>query len=143
MTTTLNPSIIGQAEKHHTAILTRALSGTTLNEQRWITLNQALSADGPIDRTAHITRVAHMTQWDPATIADAITALVEGGLLGESTDGQLEPTEAGRVMVTQVRTASSKILTPAYGSVSPEDLAIAARVLTTITTCMSEELARA
>ncbi|MBU3064335.1 hypothetical protein KO481_22725 [Nocardia sp. NEAU-G5] len=140
---TLNPSIIGQAEKHHAAVLTRALSGTTLNEQRWITLNQALAADGPVERSAHIDRVAAMTQWEPATVADAVTALVDGGLLTELSDGQVGITEAGRDMVAQVRAASGKILGAAYGAVSAEELAIAARVLVTITARMSEELARA
>ncbi|MEV6277965.1 hypothetical protein [Nocardia sp. NPDC051832] len=139
---TLNPAIIGQAEKHHTAILTRALSGTTLNEQRWITLNQALVA-GPVERSAHIAKIAGMTQWESGTVADAVTALVEGGLLTESAGGRLEITAAGRDMVAQVRGASGKILGPAYGAVSEEELAIAARVLVTITARMAEELAHA
>ncbi|KIA64698.1 hypothetical protein [Nocardia vulneris] len=137
---TLNPAIIGQAEKHHTAILTRALSGTTLNEQRWITLNQALVA-GPVERSVHIAKVAGMTQWDTATVAAAVTALVEGGLLAESSGDQLDMTEAGRDTVAQVRGASGKILDPAYSAVSAEELAIAARVLVTITARMAEELA--
>ncbi|MFE3989959.1 hypothetical protein ACFXPR_36255 [Nocardia tengchongensis] len=140
---TLNPAIIGQAEKHHTAILTRALSGTTLNEQRWITLNQALAAAGPVERSAHIAQVAAMTQWEPTTVADAVTALVEGGLLAELSADQVEITEAGRGMVGRVRADAGKILGPAYGAVSAEELAIAARVLVTITARMSEELARA
>lgn len=140
---TLNPSIIGQAEKHHTAILTRALSGTTLNEQRWITLNQALVAEGPVERSAHIAKVATMTQWEPATVADAVTALVDGELLAELPGDRVEVTQAGRDMVAQVRAASGKILGAAYGAVSAEELAIAARVLVTITARMSEELARA
>ncbi|MBF6544220.1 hypothetical protein [Nocardia brasiliensis] len=140
-TATLNPAIIGQAEKHHTAILTRALSGTTLDEQRWITLNQAL-AGGPIERSVHVAKVAEMTQWELATVADAVTALIEDGLLAESVVGQVEITEAGRDMVARVRAASGKILGPAYGAVSAEELAIAARVLMTITARMAEELAR-
>ncbi|QIS02188.1 winged helix DNA-binding protein [Nocardia brasiliensis] len=139
---TLNPAIIGQAEKHHTATLTRALSGTTLNEQRWITLNQALAA-GPVERSVHVAKVAGMTQWEPATVADAVTALIADGLLAESAGGRVEITERGRDMVAQVCGASGKILGPAYGAVSAEELAIAARVLVTITARMAEELANA
>lgn len=140
---TLNPAIIGQAEKHHTAILARALAGTTLNEQRWITLNQALAAGGPVERSAYVAKVAGMTQWEPATVADAVAALIEGGLLAESAGDHIDTTEAGRDMVTRVRGASGKILGAAYGTVSDEELAIAARVLITITARMSEELAHA
>lgn len=39
--TVLNPSIVGQAEKAHGAVLTKVLAGTTLDEQQWITLQFA------------------------------------------------------------------------------------------------------
>ncbi|MGF6881341.1 hypothetical protein ABIA39_001221 [Nocardia sp. GAS34] len=65
-----------------------------------------------------------------------------GGGEDQSPGGDVA-TEAGRDMVAQVRAASGKILGAAYGAVSAEELAIAARVLVTITARMSEELARA
>lgn len=42
----------------------------------------------------------------------------------------------------KVRAESGQILNTAYGSVSAEDLATTARVLTTITAKMAEELSR-
>ncbi|WP_328403896.1 hypothetical protein [Nocardia sp. NBC_00403] len=142
-TTTLTPSIIGQVEKHHTAILNRVLAGTTLDEERWITLNQAAAAGAPVERAAHIVRIAGMTQWMPAAVAAALNALVETGLVAELPDARVEVTEAGRALVAKVRAESGAIVSRAYGVVSAEDLATAARVLTTITSRLSEELAPA
>lgn len=140
---TLNPAIIGQAEKHHTAILTRALSGTTVDEKQWITLNQALAAGGTVESAAHVARVAQLTQWAPADVEHALATLVDAGLVQESPGSQIEITDAGRALVAKVRAESGEILSRAYGSVPAEDLAIAARVLTAITARMSEELAHA
>ena len=84
-----------------------------------------------------------MTQWEPATVEDAVTTLVEGRLLAEPAADQVEVTRAGRELAAQVRAVSGEILDIAYGAVSAEELAIAARVLVTITARMSEELAHA
>ncbi|TQF68375.1 hypothetical protein FK531_14925 [Rhodococcus spelaei] len=139
---TLNPSVIGQAEKHHTAVLTRALAGTTLDEKQWIVLNQTVAAGAPVDPAAHITRVAAMTQWNPGDAGNALTALLESGLLRETSADLVEPTEDGTALAGKVRAETGAIVAAAYGAVSPEDLATAARVLTTITARMAEELAR-
>ena len=48
---TLNPSIVGQAEKAHAAILKRVLSGTALDEPQWITWQVAVGAGDKIQRT--------------------------------------------------------------------------------------------
>ncbi len=140
---TLNPSVIGQAEKHHTAVLARALAGTSLDEKQWIVLNQALAAGAPVDPAAHVTRVAAMTQWDPSDVGTALTALLESGLLRATSGDLIETTEGGRALVGRVRDESGAIVAAAYGAVDSEDLATAARVLTAITARMAEELARA
>ncbi|MFC4126813.1 hypothetical protein [Nocardia rhizosphaerae] len=141
--TALNPAIIGQAEKHHAAILTRALAGTTLDEKQWIVLNQAVAAGEPVERTEYVTRIAGMTQWNRADVEDALNTLLNSGLLAAVPSGLVEPTEVGAALAAEVRAESGVILQAAYRAVAPEDLAIAARVLTTITARMAEELARA
>lgn len=140
---TLSPSVIGQAEKHHTAVLVRALAGTPLDEKQWIVLNQALAADASVDPAAHIARVAAMTQWNPADTGAALAALLEGGLMRATAGDLVEPTEDGATLAGKVRGESGAIVAAAYGAVDSEDLATAARVLTTITARMAEELARA
>ncbi|MFD0364435.1 hypothetical protein ACFQZZ_23600 [Nocardia sp. GCM10030253] len=147
MTTTapaaLNPSIIGQVEKHHTAILNRVLAGTALDEKRWITLNQAVVPGAPAERADYVAHIAGMTQWDPAAVEAALVALAGAGLVSELPDDRIEVTEAGRVLVAKVRAESGAIVSRAYGVVPAEELALAARVLTTITARLSEELAHA
>ncbi|MFJ9371711.1 hypothetical protein ACIRRA_46085, partial [Nocardia sp. NPDC101769] len=88
---TLNPSIVGQAEKHHHAILVRSLAGTSLDEKQWITLNVALAAGEPVEEQAHIAKVATMTQFATADVEAALTALVAAGLLRR---------DGGRIEVT-------------------------------------------
>ncbi|WP_156910445.1 hypothetical protein [Nocardia mangyaensis] len=136
---TLTPSIIGQAEKHHAAVLARALTGTTVDEKQWIVLNQATGE--PVERAAHIHRIVGLTQWAPAEVETALNALLDKGLLANTPHGRLEPTTAGTAVVGKVRTESGAIVAAAYSAVAPEDLAVAARVLATITTRMAEELA--
>ncbi len=136
---TLNPAIIGQVEKHHTAVLARALSGTTLDEKQWITLNQALT--GRVERAAHIARVATMTQWDPTAVAAAVTALLAAGLLRELPSDRLEATDAGTTLVGRIRTETGAIVTRAYEGVSAEERAVAARVLTIVKERLAMELA--
>ncbi|MGW5921705.1 hypothetical protein ACWFPY_22190 [Nocardia fluminea] len=135
---TLTPSIIGQAEKHHTAVLGRALAGTTLDEKQWIVLNQVTGE--PVERAAHIDRVAGLTQWAPAEVETALNALLAKGLLANTSHGRLEPTTAGNAVVGEVRAESGAIVAAAYGAVTPEDLATTARVLATITARMAQEL---
>ncbi|MBL1075096.1 hypothetical protein JK358_11900 [Nocardia sp. 2] len=139
---TLSPSIIGQAEKHHTAVLARALAGTTLDEHQWIVLNQAVAAGGPVERSAHIARIAAMTQWNPVDIEAALSALLDSALLRAAPGGLVEPTETGTTLAGEVRTVSGAIVQDAYSVVTPEDLATTARVLTAITARMAAELDR-
>ncbi|MFD0905616.1 hypothetical protein [Actinomadura sediminis] len=138
---TLTPKIVGQAEKHHTEVLARALSGTTVDEKQWIPLNQAMAAGGPVDRAGHAARVAAMTRWPVTAVDAALAALIDGGLARELPGGRVEVTDAGRALAARVRTESGRVVDRAYGAVSPEDLATAARVLTAITARMAAELA--
>jgi DNA-binding MarR family transcriptional regulator len=140
---TLNPSIVGQTEKAHNAILHRILAGTTLDEKQWITLQLALAAGATIDRVQLVTRVASTAKFDPTDVTAAIAALTGAGFVqavhGEG--GQLSVTEAGRELVEKLRGDTRRAVSRAYGAIPAEDLATAARVLTTITAKLSEELA--
>ena len=49
-TTVLSPSIVGQAEKAHGAVLRKVLAGTGLDEQQWITVQFAGAAGAGISR---------------------------------------------------------------------------------------------
>ncbi|PPJ20472.1 MarR family transcriptional regulator [Nocardia nova] len=137
---TLDPSIIGQAEKHHNALLHRVLAGTGIDEAQWITLSQAAAAGGTVDRERHIATLAAKTTWTPTVVATAATRLTDRGLLLAAAGGELVVTEAGGRLVADLRSRTSAVLGRVYGVVPAADLAIAGRVLAAITAGLSREL---
>ncbi len=139
MTTTLTPSLVGQAEKTHNAVLYQALSATTLDETPWITLVLANGASGPIDREPHVARVAQTARFAARDVQEAIEELLRESLLVEE-DGRLAVTSAGAATVARVRAATGPVVARAYADIPVEDLAIAARVLTEITARLAVEL---
>lgn len=138
MTSTLNPSIVGQAEKAHSAILLRALAGTAVDETQWIVLNMAAV---PEPRSDLVARVAAATHFDPAAVEAAIDGVTAAGLIGPLPGQGLGVTTEGRAFVDGVRRSTGEVVARAYGGIGDEDLATAAGVLVTITARLSEELA--
>jgi DNA-binding MarR family transcriptional regulator len=139
---TLNPSIVGQAEKAHTAILKRLLSGTNLDEQQWITVQFATGSGDTFHRSELVARVADAAKYDSASVESAISALISASLIEEvaGESEQLTVTAEGRALVSALRGKVGEFVGRAYGSIPPEDLATAAAALTAITTKLSEEL---
>lgn len=131
---TLNPSVVGQAEKAHTAVLTRVLRGTTLDERQWITLQLALGA-GPIARRALVDRVTSAARYDTADVERAIDALATAGLASDRT-GEVRVTEAGQAQVSALRAEVADLIGPAYASVPEADRVVAARALAGITAAL-------
>jgi DNA-binding MarR family transcriptional regulator len=140
----LNPAIVGQAEKAHAAVLKRLLADTTLDERRWITLQIATGGGDAVGRGDLVTRVCGVAQYDRAAVEAAIAALISASLMEESpgADDQVAVTADGRTLLTTLRSKVSELTGPAYGAITPEDSATAARVLTTITAKLNEELAK-
>lgn len=139
----LNPAIVGQAEKAHAAILKRLLAGTSLDEQQWITLQFAAGAGDALGRGDLVTRVSGTAQYGHAAVEAAIAALVDASLIKKvpGTDDQVAVTAEGRTLLTTLRSKVTEFIGPAYGAITPEDSATAARVLITITAKLNEELA--
>ncbi|MEV5573782.1 hypothetical protein AB0L06_27385 [Spirillospora sp. NPDC052269] len=138
--TALTPKIIGQVEKHHTAVLARALSGTTLDEKQWITLGQLTAPTAPEAHTAHI---AALTQWSEPAVVAALGNLLTSGFVHTLPNGAIEVTDAGRALVKTVRGASAETIARAYSAATPEELATTARVLEAITARLADDLAHA
>ncbi|MFJ9371695.1 hypothetical protein ACIRRA_45995, partial [Nocardia sp. NPDC101769] len=82
------------------------------------------------------------TQFATADVEAALTALVAAGLLRRD-GGRIEVTATGSETVGRIRAVSGEIIARAYGAVAPEELAVAARVLSTVTARIAEELAAA
>jgi DNA-binding MarR family transcriptional regulator len=139
---TLNPSIIGMAEKAHSAILRKILKGTSLDEPQWITLQMALGAGESIGRPDLVEGVARAARFDPPVVEAAIAALIDASLMEKvpGDAGRLAVTDAGRALVSTLRGKVSEQINDAYGSIDPEDLATAARVLTAVTAKLSDVL---
>ncbi len=140
-TAVLSPSIVGQAEKAHGAVLRKVLAGTSLDEQQWITVQFADGAGASISRGDLIGRVTAAAKFDPQAVDRAVTALIGASLLERRAGDQLAVTPAGRELVSALRERIGELIAGAYGSVPPADLATAARVLVTITARLSAELA--
>ncbi|RFU39510.1 hypothetical protein DZF91_22080 [Actinomadura logoneensis] len=139
MNATLTPKIIGQVEKHHTAVLARALRGTTLDERQWITLSQLTA---PTGREAHTARVAGLTRWPETAVEEALDALLASGYVELLPDGDIRATGTGQALVGTVRAARAETISRAYGAATPEELAVTARVLQAITARLADDLAR-
>ena len=77
---TLNPSIIGRAEKAHAAFLKPLLAGTMLDEPQWITLQLAVGAGETIQESELVSRVAGAAQYDKRGVEAAIAALRKASL---------------------------------------------------------------
>jgi DNA-binding MarR family transcriptional regulator len=140
----LNPAIVGQAEKAHAAILKRLLAHTTLDQHQWITLQFAARGGDALSRGDLVTRVAAATQYDRAAVESAIAALINASFMEAfpGADDLVAVTAEGRTLLTTLRSRVSELVGPAYGAITPEDSATAARVLTTITAKLNEELVK-
>ncbi|MGH3404989.1 MAG: hypothetical protein ACRDRJ_21165 [Streptosporangiaceae bacterium] len=141
--TVLSPSIVGQAEKAHGAVLRKVLAGTGLDERQWITVQFADGAGAGISRDDLIGRVSAAAKFDPRAVDRAVIALIGASLLEQrpGADAQLAVTPEGRELVAALRERIGELIAGAYGSVPQADLATAARVLVTITARLSAELA--
>jgi len=139
----LNPQIVGQLEKRHEAILRKVLAGISLDEKQWITVQVALGAGQSISHKELVGRVCGLAVLEPAVVEAAIVGLVDASLIEElpGADDQLAVTSQGRELVSALQAKVQDFIGPAYGSVSPEDLATAGKVASAITARLSDALA--
>ncbi|MCW2549674.1 MAG: hypothetical protein JWN96_4134 [Mycobacterium sp.] len=139
MTGTLSPSILGQAEKSHSAVLYRTLAGTDVDEIQWITLVLAVGAVSAVDRAQHVAYVASTARFATDDVNAAIDRLLQKSLL-VAEDQRLIVGPAGVAFVDRVRAETGPVVSRAYAGISADELAITARVLTEITSRLSAEL---
>jgi hypothetical protein len=140
---TLNPQIVGQAEKAHKPILDRILArtGTTMNQ--WVALKLTAVSGGAADRGQLITSITGTLRTDDAAVLTAISELTTAEFL-KDLPGQgphLEFTDAGQALYQQINSAVGEVVARAYADIPADDLATAARVLTLITTRLNAEQA--
>jgi DNA-binding MarR family transcriptional regulator len=144
-TPTFGTPVIGQTEKALNAILHRELAGTGLSEPRWVTLTLALSSGGTVVREQLVGRVAGVLKVSAAEARACIAELAAARLV-EAPDGdgsEVQVTDTGQRLHAQVRASVTQITERLWGDLPADDLATAARVLTTVLERANAELASA
>jgi hypothetical protein len=135
--------IIGQTEKALNAILYRELAGTGLTEPQWVTLTLTVASGETVDRDQLIGRVAGALKVSDTEAQTRIAELATSKLL-QAPDGNgspVKPTEAGRALHGQVRTAVTQVTQRLWGDLPVQDLATAGHVLSTVLGRANAELA--
>ena len=133
--------LIGQTEKTLNAILDRLLAGTGLTEPQWVTLTLTAVSGGTLGLDQLTGRVADTLKVDEAAARARIGELAAARLLATGETGQVAATDAGQAQWNEIRAAVTQITQGLWGDLPAEDLATAARVLSTVRARANEVLA--
>jgi hypothetical protein len=141
----LTPQIIGQAEKTLNAILFRLLAGPGLTEAQWITLTLTAAGGGSAGRGQLAAQVAHGLKISEAPAREHLASLAAAQLVTDPGDdaAPVRLTARGTQVFGEIRGATAEVVKRLWADLPAEDLATAARVLTTITGRADAELAGA
>jgi hypothetical protein len=144
-TQSLNPQILGQAERSHAALLGRILEGTSLTYYHWVALNLlAAAGEGRIELEILVERMSGALKIDDASARDAISELYDLRLARASSDAPgMQLTDEGRSSFRRLRNAVDETVGALYADIPADDLATVGRVLALITARANAELARA
>jgi hypothetical protein len=129
-----------QTEKTLNAILGRLLAGTGRSEAQWVTLAVAVTSGGSIERRAFVSRIAGALKISEAEAQARIDELAAEHLF-DIDDAAVTVTDAGKQLQGRILGAVGEITGRLWGDLSPEDLAAAGRVLTTVLERATDELA--
>jgi DNA-binding MarR family transcriptional regulator len=138
---TLNPQILGQAEKAHKPLLDRILAptGTTMNQ--WVALKLTAVSGGAADRDRLTSMIAGALKIDEAAVLAVIAELTTAELLKDvpGEGPRVGFTDAGQAFYQQINDAVDEIIARVYADIPVEDLTTAARVLMIITDRLNAE----
>jgi DNA-binding MarR family transcriptional regulator len=139
-TVTLNPQVLGQAEKAHQAMLEHITSGTGITYHQFVALTMTGASGGLVGRDQLVGQLVGALKIDRVAAGTIIADLAAAGLL-QDLPNEVAFTEAGQTRYRQLRAAVDDVVGRVYGDLPAEDLATAGQVLTTITTRLNAELA--
>ena len=126
----LNPQVIGQTKSALGALLGPVLAEAGTSFEQWVVL--ALTADGrPVDHAQLAARIVDARKFPAGDVAAAITELAAAGALTVES-GAVELTAAGQDRQRRIRARIQEVTSGLF-DFPAEDLAIAGRVLATIT----------
>jgi DNA-binding MarR family transcriptional regulator len=142
---TFSTALVGQAESAFGAILDRELTGTGLSAPHWITLTLAIAGGGSVERAQLIRRVARARKVTESQVEAYVKELAAAQLLQapDEEGAQVTVTDAGQQLHGRMSTAVAEITQRLWGDLAAEDLATAARVLSTVLARANQELSHA
>jgi hypothetical protein len=120
--------------------LVLADTGGTFHQ--WVALNFTAVNGESIERAQLIATVANAIRIDDAAADGVITELHDEGLLETVSGSVVAFTDAGRERYLRTRAAIDQTSAPLYADLPPSDLAVARRVLNTISERADIQLAR-
>lgn len=136
---TLNGQVIGQAESATRAVLDRLLATANVTFHQWVGLNLIEAAGGSIEPDRFVQRMVNGLKVDDWVASGTIAELAAAGLVAG--ENMLNWTPAGQDRHASIRLGVNGITERLYADLPADDLAIAARVLTTLTERANAELA--
>jgi hypothetical protein len=146
-TPTLNGRDIGQAEHATRAVLDRLLARTGTKFHGWVILNQLDAAGGTLGEDDLTGRITHGLKIGADAVHAAAAELAWQGLISRAPAAaagtQVALTAAGTARFEQVQGGIGQVTQRLYGGLPEADLAIAHRVLATVTERANAELAHA
>ena len=126
--TTLNGQVIGEAQRAVQILLDQLLSRTGTTFHQWVALNTIAAGGGSATLDQLETRMTIGLQIDVGAVARILDELAAAGLI----DGG-SFTAAGRDRHAGIQAGIAAITARLYADVPAEDLAVAGRVLSTVT----------
>ena len=143
---TLNGQDIGQAEHATRAVLDRLLARTGTQFHGWVIINLLAAGGGALSDDELTGRITHGLKISEDAVHAAAAALAWQGLIsrGPTAGGtQVALTPAGTTRFEQIQGGIGQVTQRLYGGLPESDLAIAHRVLATVTERANAELASA
>ena len=143
----LNGQDIGQAEHATRAVLDRLLARTGTQFHGWVIVNLLATGGGAMDEEELTGRITHGLKIGEDAAHAAAAELAWPGLIsrGPAAGGgtQVALTPAGTARFEQIQGGIGQVAQRLYGGLPQSDLAIAHRVLATVTERANAELAGA
>ena len=143
----LNGQDIGQAEHATRAVLDRLLARTGTQFRGWVILNLLAAGGGQLGEDELTGRITHGLKIGEDAVHAAAAGLAWQGLIsrepGAGGGTQIALTPAGTARVEQIQRGIGQVTQRLYGGLPETDLAIAHRVLVTVTERANAELAGA
>lgn len=144
-TPTLNGQDIGQAEHATRAVLDRLLARTGIQFHGWVIINQLAAGGGTLGEDDLTGRITHGLKIGEDAVHLAAAALAWQELISREPAAaggtQVALTPAGIARFEQIQGSLGQVIQRLYGGLAEADLAIAHRVLATVTERANAELA--